>query len=220
MAEDHHSIESTKIFLDASRLLLLLAMAGALLLFFGITGSRIVHGAAESPTQTADVIVVFGAAEYVGRPSPFTGRDSITRTICFEKGMAPVVITTGRVGAGSGFQRRRRRAKIISLRRGVPEQASDRGDARLGYGAVGVARRQHHADEWYAELYCGERCLSCVPDSRAAEARRRPGGAGAAARVASAPAVGAVRGGDAGGGELSGVEGGNDVEKQLLAIGF
>ena len=47
-------------------LLLFLAVVGALLLFLGITGSRIVRAAAETPTKKADVIVVFGAAEYVG----------------------------------------------------------------------------------------------------------------------------------------------------------
>src|SRR5271157_3956008 len=50
--------------------LLLLAAAGALLLFLGITGMRIVGAAGETPAAKADAIVIFGAAEYVGRPSP------------------------------------------------------------------------------------------------------------------------------------------------------
>ena len=52
-------------------LLLLLAVVGALLLFFGITGLRILRAAAaEAPATKADVIAIFGAAEYAGHPSP------------------------------------------------------------------------------------------------------------------------------------------------------
>ena len=47
--------------------LLLLAAGGALLLFFGVTGLRIVHAAAEAPAKKADVIAIFGAAEYFRR---------------------------------------------------------------------------------------------------------------------------------------------------------
>ncbi len=46
----------------------------------------------------ADAIVVFGAAEYSGRPSPvYRARLDHAYTL-FERGMAPIVITTG--GAG------------------------------------------------------------------------------------------------------------------------
>ena len=43
--------------------LFLLAVMGALILFLGITGSRIVRAAAEVPYRKADVIVIFGAAQ-------------------------------------------------------------------------------------------------------------------------------------------------------------
>ena len=51
----------------------------------------------------ADVIVVFGAAEYVGRPSPvFRARlDHAYRL--FQKGLAPFVITTGGAGGEQHF---------------------------------------------------------------------------------------------------------------------
>ena len=52
------------------RLLFLLVVVGAFLLFLGITGMRIVGAAGEGPSRKADAIVVFGAAEYAGRPSP------------------------------------------------------------------------------------------------------------------------------------------------------
>src|ERR1700685_682512 len=75
--------------------LFLLAVAGALILFLGITGSRIVRAAAEVPSGKADVIVIFGAAQYAGRPSPVYRARLDHGYELFAKGMAPVVITTG-----------------------------------------------------------------------------------------------------------------------------
>lgn len=102
--------------------MLLLLAAGALLLFFGITGSRIVHAAAESPTRKADVIVVFGAAEYAGRPSPVYKARLDHAYDLFQKGMAPVVITTGGSGQDPDFSEGGV-GKDYLLRRGIPEQA-------------------------------------------------------------------------------------------------
>ena len=75
--------------------LLVLALLGALLMFFGITGSRIASAARETATTRADVIAIFGAAEYAGHPSPVYRARLDHGYELFEKGMAPVVITTG-----------------------------------------------------------------------------------------------------------------------------
>ncbi len=48
---------------------LAMAIAAALAYFASICGG-IVHAAAEDQIHSADAIVVFGAAEYSGRPSP------------------------------------------------------------------------------------------------------------------------------------------------------
>jgi uncharacterized SAM-binding protein YcdF (DUF218 family) len=103
-------------------LLVLLAAAGAVLLFFGITGSRIVRAAAETPSKKADVIVVFGAAEYVGRPSPVYKARLAQGYELFRKGMAPVVITTGGSGQDPDFSEGEVGRDYL-VRRGVPEQA-------------------------------------------------------------------------------------------------
>ncbi len=71
--------------------LLLLAAVGALLLFFGVTGMRIVRAAEEVPTKKADVIVILGAAEYVGHPSPVYRARLDHGYELFQQGMAPVV---------------------------------------------------------------------------------------------------------------------------------
>ncbi len=53
--------------------------------------------------RRADAIVVFGAAEYVGRPSPvYRARLDHAYTL-FERGMAPLIITTGGAGKDPKF---------------------------------------------------------------------------------------------------------------------
>ena len=103
-------------------LLLLLAVVGALLLFLGITSSRIVRAAAETPTKKADVIAIFGAAEYAGRPSPVYRARLDHGFELFRKGMAPVVITTGGAAQDPDFSEGGVGRDYL-LRRGVPEQA-------------------------------------------------------------------------------------------------
>lgn len=103
-------------------LLLSLAAVGALSLFFGITGSRIVRAAAETPARKADVIVIFGAAEYAGHPSPVYKARLDHGFELFQKGMAPVVITTGGSALDPDFSEGGVGRDYL-LRRGVPEQA-------------------------------------------------------------------------------------------------
>jgi uncharacterized SAM-binding protein YcdF (DUF218 family) len=102
--------------------LLLLGVAGALLLFFGITGMRIVRAASEAPAKNADVIAIFGAAEYAGRPSPVYRARLDHGYELFQKGMAPVVITTGGAAQDPDFSEGGVGRDYL-LRRGVPEQA-------------------------------------------------------------------------------------------------
>jgi len=102
--------------------LLLLAFAGALLLFLGVTGSRIVEAAGESPTQKADAIVIFGAAQYAGHPSPVYKARLEHGYELYEKGMAPLIITTGGAGQDPDFSEGGVGRDYL-LHRGVPEKS-------------------------------------------------------------------------------------------------
>ena len=82
--------------------LLLLAIGGALLLL-GITAVRVVHTASLQETHPADAIVVFGAAEYAGRPSPVLRARLDHALELYHRGLAPVVITTGGAAADPRF---------------------------------------------------------------------------------------------------------------------
>lgn len=103
-------------------LLLLLTVVGGLLLFFGITGVRIVRAAGESPAKNADVIVIFGAAEYAGHPSPVYRARLDHGYDLFQKGMAPVIVTTGGSAQDPDFSEGGVGRDYL-LRRGIPEQA-------------------------------------------------------------------------------------------------
>src|SRR5260370_10011113 len=123
MAEDTNPSPPRKSpWMHPGLLLLLLALLGALCLFFGITGSRIVRAAGESPAKKADVIVIFGAAEYAGRPSPVYRARLDHGYELFQKGMAPVVITTGGSAQDPDFSEGGVGRDYL-LRRGIPEQA-------------------------------------------------------------------------------------------------
>jgi uncharacterized SAM-binding protein YcdF (DUF218 family) len=122
MAEAAHHLIPKKSLWVRPIPLFFMAVAGALILFLGITGSRIVRAAGEWPTRKADVIVIFGAAQYAGHPSPVYRARLDHGFELFEKGMAPVVITTGGAGQDPEFSEGGVGRDYL-LHRGVPEQA-------------------------------------------------------------------------------------------------
>jgi uncharacterized SAM-binding protein YcdF (DUF218 family) len=74
--------------------LLVLAVV-ALLASFAVTAFQVVHGASLHETHAADAIVVFGAAEYYGKPSPVL-KDRLNHAFdLYQLHLAPVIITTG-----------------------------------------------------------------------------------------------------------------------------
>lgn len=80
-------------------LLLIIAYA----VYFGITCRRIVEQSTRDEAQPADAIVVFGAAEYFGKPSPvFKARLDHAYEL-YEQHLAPVIITTGGSGGEQKF---------------------------------------------------------------------------------------------------------------------
>ena len=94
----------------------------AALLAFIILGIciRIVREADLQQLHPADAIVVFGAAEYSGRPSPvFKARLDHAYDI-FQKGIAPVVITTGGAGEDPNYSEGGVGHDYL-MRRGIPE---------------------------------------------------------------------------------------------------
>lgn len=78
---------------------LLLAVLGYLAAIY----RSIVVNSEGDPPQPADAIVVFGAAEYDGRPSPVYKARLDHAAELYKKGLAPLVIATGGAGADPRF---------------------------------------------------------------------------------------------------------------------
>jgi uncharacterized SAM-binding protein YcdF (DUF218 family) len=89
-------------------------------LFLGISSLQVVHEAGLQEVHSADAIVVFGAAEYAGHPSPvFRARLDHAYDL-FERGAAPVVITTGGAAADPTFSEGGVGHDYL-MHRGIPE---------------------------------------------------------------------------------------------------
>ena len=74
--------------------LLILALFVALM-FLGITAFQVVRSASLQELHRADALVVFGAAEYYGRPSPVLRARLNHAFELYQLHFAPVIITTG-----------------------------------------------------------------------------------------------------------------------------
>jgi uncharacterized SAM-binding protein YcdF (DUF218 family) len=83
------------------RLLLVVALAVAV--YIALTAVEIIHTAGLEEVHPADAIVVFGAAEYSGHPSPVLRARLDHALELFHRGLAPVIITTGGAGADPTF---------------------------------------------------------------------------------------------------------------------
>lgn len=101
----------------------LVVMAAALAAaFIVVTSIHIVQQARQDEVRHADVIVVFGAAEYSGHPSPvFRARLDHAYDL-FQQGIAPVVITTGGSGEDPHFSEGGVGRDYL-VKRGIPESA-------------------------------------------------------------------------------------------------
>jgi uncharacterized SAM-binding protein YcdF (DUF218 family) len=102
------------------RLLALAAVAAVSLLV--ITAVQVVHTASLQEVHPADAIVVFGAAEYSGRPSPVLRARLDHALDLFHRGVAPVVITTGGAAGDPSFSEGGVGRDYL-MRHGVPERS-------------------------------------------------------------------------------------------------
>lgn len=94
----------------------MLAGVGLLL----VIAAQVMHQANLDQSNPADAIVVFGAAEYVGRPSPvFRARLDHAYDL-FQQGLAPLIITTGGAGNDPKFSEGQVGRDYLS-KRGVPD---------------------------------------------------------------------------------------------------
>lgn len=114
---------------------------------FAILAHAVVHDSRQQQLHSADAIVVFGAAEYDGRPSPVFKARLDHADELFRNGLAPIVITTGGAGADPKFSEGGVGHDYL-MRRGVPELAliaeTTASDTAQSAQRVAVIMRANH----------------------------------------------------------------------------
>ena len=87
---------------------------------FLVVAAQVVHQANIDQARPADAIVVFGAAEYAGHPSPVLRARLDHAYDLFQRGLAPLIVTTGGSGGDPTFSEGQVGRDYLS-RRGVPD---------------------------------------------------------------------------------------------------
>ena len=80
-----------------------LALVGVVVLYLVVSILQVVQAGREHDADPADAIVVLGAAQYDGRPSPQLASRLDHAVTLFEQGVAPVVVVTGGNQPGDRF---------------------------------------------------------------------------------------------------------------------
>lgn len=105
-------------------LALLAALLVAVLAFGGVTAYRVLRVSHENQLHRADAIVVLGAAQYDGKPSPILKARLVHALQLYRAKLAPVIVTTGgrEPGDDSGYTEASVGAAWLQ-RQGVPAPA-------------------------------------------------------------------------------------------------
>jgi uncharacterized SAM-binding protein YcdF (DUF218 family) len=98
----------------------LVAVGGFLLLYVGVTFVQVWMQSRHDGATASDAIVVLGAAQYDGRPSPVLEARLDHALDLWEQGLAPIIVVTGGKQEGDRFTEATASANYL-LERGVPD---------------------------------------------------------------------------------------------------
>jgi uncharacterized SAM-binding protein YcdF (DUF218 family) len=122
-------------------------LLAALAFFFGAACFGVVQAASPHPLAPADAIIVFGAAQYAGRPSPVFRARLDHAFDLYRRGLAPIVIPTGGSGADPSFSEGGVGHDYLR-RRGIPEDSliaeTQGSDTAQSAQRVAVIMRTNH----------------------------------------------------------------------------
>ena len=93
-----------------------------LLLLWAVSAIAVVHTGSRDRAQQADAVVVLGAAQYVGRPSPVLKARLDHAISLWSRGLAPLLIVTGGIGTGDTTSEGAV-SRQYALKHGVPDSA-------------------------------------------------------------------------------------------------
>lgn len=102
-----------------------LAVLALAVLYMGVTFVQVWVASQRDDARSAEAIVVLGAAQYDGRPSPVLAARLDHAADLYEQGVAPLVVVTGGARAGDRFTEAAAAAAYLS-NQGVPGGAVER----------------------------------------------------------------------------------------------
>ncbi len=98
------------------------AVSSAAIALWGLSAVAVVRAASRDEAQRAQAIVVLGAAQYRGRPSPVLRARLDHAVALYRQGVAPRVVLTGGVAEGDTASEAAV-SRLYALRAGVPDSA-------------------------------------------------------------------------------------------------
>lgn len=105
-----------------SYLRMTLAVVGVVLIAWVVSMVMVERAGRREEAQEADAIVVLGAAQYVGRPSPVLRARVDHAVSLWKRGLAPTLVLTGGTGVGDTTSEAAV-ARKYAMSRGVPDRA-------------------------------------------------------------------------------------------------
>jgi uncharacterized SAM-binding protein YcdF (DUF218 family) len=99
-----------------------LLVVALVVLYFGVTFVQVWNASRSDHATKAQAIVVLGAAQYNGRPSPVLAARLDHALDLYRRGIAPKIVTTGGNQPGDRFTEASTGASYL-IRHGVPESA-------------------------------------------------------------------------------------------------
>ena len=138
----------------------LLKLAILLIVFVTLLGigygavvfSRIRTSAGVDEARLVDAIIVMGAAQYNGKPSPVLKARLDHAYDLFDRGLANIIITTGGFGPDPNFSEAHVSARYLSERGVDPSQILTEQGSGTTYDTVQAASRLMHSNGWKKAL--------------------------------------------------------------------
>ncbi|MGH8909569.1 MAG: YdcF family protein [Egibacteraceae bacterium] len=113
----------------------------ALLLYLAVTFAQVGGAALRDGAREAQAIVVLGAAQYNGRPSPVFRSRLDHAAALYQRGLAPIVVVTGGGQPGERYSEARAAAEYLYTQ-GVPDDAQRREvDGRNSWESLSATAR-------------------------------------------------------------------------------
>lgn len=97
------------------------AFVAVVLLYTAVTFVQVWQASQRDGARRADAIVVLGAAQYDGRPSPVLRARLDHAARLYDRKLAPVIVVTGGRRLGDRFSEAQASARYLAERHGVPE---------------------------------------------------------------------------------------------------